>query len=217
MPASSPAPAIKICGISTPQALDAAIAARADHAGFVFFPASPRNVGLAEAAMLAAHAAGRIGTVGLFVDADDALIGEAIAAARLDVLQLHGKESPERAAQLRARFGLPVWKALSVATRDDVLRADAYAGAADLVLFDAKTPKGTLPGGMGLSFDWTLLSGLRIALPWGLAGGLNPGNVAEAIRLTAAPLVDTSSGVESAPGAKDAGLIAAFCAAARSA
>lgn len=212
-----PAPAIKICGISTPQALDAAIAARADHAGFVFFPASPRNVSLSQAAGLSAHAAGRIGTVGLFVDADDSLIAEALAAARLDVLQLHGKESPERAAQLKARFGLPVWKALSVATREDVARATDYAGAADLVLFDARTPKGTLPGGMGLSFDWNLLSGLRLALPWGLAGGLNPGNVAEAIRITAAPLVDTSSGVESAPGVKDEARIAAFCAAARSA
>ena len=216
-PASASGPAIKICGISTPQALDAAIAARADHAGFVFFPASPRNVSLAQAAALSARAGGRIGTVGLFVDADDGLIGDSIAAARLDVLQLHGKESPERAAQVKARFGLPVWKALSVATREDVVRASAYAGAADLVLFDAKTPKGTLPGGMGLAFDWTLLSGLRLSLPWGLAGGLNPGNVADAIRLTGAPLVDTSSGVESAPGAKDAGLIAAFCAAARSA
>lgn len=217
MPAPAVAPAIKICGISTPQALDAAIAARADHAGFVFFPASPRNVSLSQAASLATHAAGRIGTVGLFVDADDALIAEALGAARLDVLQLHGKESPERAAQVKARFGLPVWKALSVATREDVTRASAYAGAADLVLFDAKTPKGTLPGGMGLSFDWTLLSGLRLPMAWGLAGGLNPGNVAEAIRITSAPLVDTSSGVESAPGVKDDARIAAFCAAARSA
>lgn len=211
-----PAPAIKICGLSAAPALDAAIAARADYAGFVFFPPSPRHVSLTDAAMLGDRAAGRIGRVGLFVDADDAVLGEAVAAARLDVIQLHGQESPERAAQVKARFGLPVWKALSVATTDDVRRAAAYAGAADLVLFDAKTPKGALPGGMGLAFDWGLLAGLRLALPWGLAGGLSPANVADAVRQTGAPLVDCSSGVESAPGVKDESLIAAFCAAARS-
>jgi phosphoribosylanthranilate isomerase len=153
--------------------------------------------------------------VGLFVDADDATIAETVAAARLDILQLHGRESPERAAQLRARFGLPVWKALPVATAEDVAKANAYAGAADLVLFDAKTPKGTLPGGMGLSFDWNLVARWKAPVAWGLAGGLTPENVAEAVRLTGAPLVDTSSGVESAPGVKDSGRIAAFCAAAR--
>ncbi|ENY5975330.1 hypothetical protein ACF0O1_005873 [Klebsiella pneumoniae] len=120
-------------------------------------------------------------------------------AAKLNALQLHGSESPERVAQLRARFGKPVWKALPVASASDVARAAAYAGAADLILFDAKTPKGALPGGMGLAFDWSLLAGYRGALPWGLAGGLNPTNVAEAIARTGAPLVDTSSGVESAP------------------
>ncbi|HAU6484269.1 TPA: phosphoribosylanthranilate isomerase, partial [Citrobacter freundii] len=118
---------------------------------------------------------------------------------KLNALQLHGSESPERVAQLRARFGKPVWKALPVASASDVARAAAYAGAADLILFDAKTPKGALPGGMGLAFDWSLLAGYRGALPWGLAGGLNPTNVAEAIARTGAPLVDTSSGVESAP------------------
>lgn len=213
------APAIKICGISTPAALDAAIAARADYAGFVFFPPSPRHVSLGDAAALGARGAKRIIRVGLFVDADDATLAEAVAAAQLDVLQLHGKESPERAAQVKAQFGLPVWKALSVASADDVARAAAYAGAADLVLFDAKTPKGTLPGGMGLSFDWNLLSarktGALSAMPWGLAGGLTPDNVADAIRQTGAPLVDTSSGVESAPGVKDMDRIAAFAYAAR--
>ncbi|HFE7277911.1 TPA: hypothetical protein ACF943_005724 [Klebsiella pneumoniae] len=137
--------------------------------------------------------------VGLFVDADDAVIADALVAAKLNALQLHGSESPERVAQLRARFGKPVWKALPVASASDVARAAAYAGAADLILFDAKTPKGALPGGMGLAFDWSLLAGYRGALPWGLAGGLNPTNVAEAIARTGAPLVDTSSGVESAP------------------
>ncbi|MCX7864661.1 MAG: phosphoribosylanthranilate isomerase [Novosphingobium sp.] len=210
------APAIKICGISTIDALEAAIAARADHAGFVFFPPSPRALAPQMAAQLGARAQGRIARVGLFVDAGDALIAEAIAAAGLDAIQLHGAESPERAAQVKARFGLPVWKALAVAAPGDVDKARAYAGAADLVLFDAKTPKGAvLPGGMGLSFDWSLVAHWKGPLAWGLAGGLNPGNVAEAIRLTGAALVDTSSGVESAPGIKDANLIAAFCRAAR--
>lgn len=210
-------PEIKICGLKTPDALEAAISARADHAGFVFFPPSPRHVAAEEAAALAARAEGRIRRVGLFVDADDAAIAEAVAAARLDAVQLHGTETPERAAQVKAHFGLPVWKALPVAAKGDVERAAAYAGAVDLILFDAKTPKGTLPGGMGLSFDWNLLTGLRLPLRWGLAGGLTPGNVAEAIRMTRPALVDTSSGVESAPGIKDAERIASFCAAARSA
>ena len=138
--------------------------------------------------------------VGLFVDADDAVIADT-GGSQAETLQLHGSESPERVAQLRARFGKPVWKALPVASASDVARAAAYAGAADLILFDAKTPK-ALPGGMGLAFDWSLLAGYRGALPWGLAGGLNPTNVAGRLR-TGAPLVDTSSGVESAPGVKD--------------
>lgn len=209
--------AIKICGLSTAETLEAAIKARADYAGFVFFPPSPRNLTPREAAPLAARAEGRIARVGLFVDATDETIAEALAAAKLDALQLHGQETPERAAQLKARFGLPVWKALSVASAADVARADAYAGAADLMLFDAKTPKGTLPGGMGLSFDWSLVANWKGPLAWGLAGGLTPENVAEAVQRTGAPLVDTSSGVESAPGVKDSGRIAAFCAAVRSA
>lgn len=211
-----PAPAIKICGISTHAALDAAIKARADHGGFVFFPPSPRHVSPSQAAALSARAEGRIGRVGLFVDAGDEAVAEAIGAARLDAVQLHGQESPERCAQLRARFGLPVWKALPVATKADVSRADLYAGAADLVLFDAKTPKdAALPGGMGLSFDWGLVARWKGPLAWGLAGGLTPDNVAEAVRLTGAALVDTSSGVESAPGVKDVDRIAAFAYAAR--
>ncbi|MBA3054603.1 MAG: phosphoribosylanthranilate isomerase [Sphingomonadales bacterium] len=210
-----PAPAIKICGISTPVALDAVIRARADYVGFVFYPPSPRHLAPRDAALLAERAAGRIARVGLFVDADDALIGEAVSAGQLDAVQLHGTESAERAAQVQARFGLPVWKAIAVAGAADVERAADYVGAVDLVLFDAKTPLGALPGGMGLAFDWSLLAGWKNRAPWGLAGGLNPGNVAEAVRLTGAPLVDTSSGVESAPGVKDLEKIAAFCAAAR--
>ena len=213
-----PAPLIKICGISTSRALDAAILARAYHAGFNFFPPSPRNISLSDAADLAARAEGRITRVGVFVDASDSAIAEAIAAARLDVLQLHGQETSERAAQLKTQFGLPVWKALSVASQSDVARADAYDGAADLILFDAKTPKGSaIPGGMGLSFDWSLVANWKGPIAWGLAGGLTADNVAEAIRATGAPLVDTSSGVESAPGVKDVDKIAAFCKAARSA
>jgi len=212
-----PAPFIKICGLNTPASLDAAIAARADYAGLVFFPPSPRHLSLTDAAALGARAEARIQRVGLFVDADDATIAEAVAAARLDVLQLHGTETPERAAQLKAQFGLPVWKALHVAAKADIERAVVYANAADLVLFDAKTPKGALPGGMGLSFDWSLVADWKGPVAWGLAGGLGPANVAEAVRLTRAPLIDTSSGVESAPGVKDSSLIAAFCTAVRSA
>ena len=208
-------PAIKICGISTPATLDAAIGARADHVGLVFYPPSPRYLSLPEAAELAGRAAGRIAKVGLFVDASDATIAEAVGAAKLDALQLHGSETPQRTAELRARFGVPVWKVIAVASLADISRGDAYAGAADLILFDAKTPKGTLPGGMGLVFDWALLGAYRGALPWGLAGGLSIDNVAEAVRVTRAPLVDTSSCVESAPGVKDVDKIAAFCKAAR--
>jgi phosphoribosylanthranilate isomerase len=210
-----PAPAIKICGITTADALDAVIAARADHVGFNFIARSPRYLPMAMAAELGARAAGRINRVGLFLDADDTAIAEALATGAIDVIQLHGEESPARAGQVRSRFGVPVWKALPVATRDDLHRADAYLGATDLVLFDAKTPKGALPGGSGLSFDWTLLAGWKAPCPWGLAGGLTPANVGEAARLTGAPLVDTASGVESAPGIKDAAKIATFCAAAR--
>ena len=212
-------PAIKICGLTTAATLEATIGARAEYAGFVFFPKSPRHLALSDAPALAERAEGRIKRVGLFVNADNATIAAAAAAARLDVLQLHGEESPERAAELRAAFGLPVWKALPVAAAADIARAAAYAGAIDLVLFDAKTPKGALPGGMGLAFDWTLLAGWKGAagfpMGWGLAGGLSPANVAEAARITAASLLDCSSGVESAPGVKDPELIASFCRAVR--
>lgn len=208
---------IKICGINSTGSLEAAIAARASHAGFNFFPPSPRFAGPDLAAQLSQQAAGRIVRVGVFVDADDAFLAETLAASPLDALQFHGAESPERVAQAKAQFGLPVWKVLSVSAREDLPRAQNYAGAADFLLLDAKTPKGTLPGGMGLSFDWNLLNGWQSPLPWGLAGGLSPSNVAEAVRRTQTPLVDTASGVESAPGVKDADLIAAFCQAARAA
>lgn len=210
-----PAPKIKICGLSTAETLEAAIAGRADYAGLNFYPPSPRYVTPAQAGELARQAAGRILTVGVFVDPTDAQLSEVLAAASLDALQFHGEEPPERLAQLRQQFGLPVWKALPIASRADLDRVARFAGAVDFVLLDAKTPKGTLPGGMGLSFDWSLLAGWKAPLPWGLAGGLNPDNVGAAIAATAAPLVDCSSGVESAPGVKQSGLIAAFCSAVR--
>lgn len=207
---------IKICGISTPEALDAAIAARADWCGLVFFPPSPRNLAPTAARALATRAEGRIGRVGLFVDPDDALLAEGVTAGALDAIQLHGEETAARAAQVRARFGLPVWKVVSVSAASDIARAADYRDAADVILFDAKTPRNAdRPGGMGLRFDWSLLAGHRGPLPWGLAGGLTPVNVGEAIRATGAALVDTSSGVESAPGVKDAALIGSFCEAAR--
>lgn len=211
-----PAPRIKLCGLTDAAALDAAISARADYAGFNFYPPSPRFLKSDGAAELGVRAEGRIGRVGVFVDAADAVIAEAVAAARLDAIQLHGSETPQRAAELRAALGLPVWRVIGIAKAEDIAKAAAYVGAADFILLDAKTPKGTLPGGMGLAFDWNLLAGLKMALPWGLAGGLNAANVAEAARVTRAPLVDAASGIESAPGVKDPALIAAFCAAARS-
>ena len=210
-----PAPKIKICGLSNAETLEAAIAGRADYAGLNFYPPSPRFVTPGQAAELVAQASERIQCVGVFVDPSDDQLSETLAAAPLDALQFHGDEDPERLAQVRQRFGLPVWKALPIAGRSDLERAARFAGAADFALLDAKTPKGTLPGGMGLSFDWSLLAGWKAPMPWGLAGGLNPDNVGEAIAATGAPLVDCSSGVESAPGIKDSVLIAAFCAAAR--
>ena len=216
--AASDRTAIKICGISTTEALDAAIEARADFFGMVFFPPSPRNVDGWAASALSMRAGARIGRVGLFVDADDGLIADRVKAGRLDAIQLHGEETPERVAQVKSRFGLPVWKAIPVATADDVKAATVYRDLADLILFDAKTPKdAALPGGMGLRFDWSLLADWRGSTSWGLAGGLNPANVADALTRTGAPLVDTSSGVERAPGEKDPERITAFCDAVRTA
>ena len=209
------APAIKICGINTAETLAAVIAGRAEYVGFNCYARSPRYVSLDLVKPLAAQAAGRISRVGVFVDESDTVIAAAIAAAQLDVLQFHGGESPARVAQLRAGLSIPVWKVISVASHADLARAADYVGAADFILLDAKTPKGDLPGGMGLSFDWALLNGWKAPLAWGLAGGLTVRNVAAAIAQTGAPLVDTSSGVETAPGVKDTALIASFCAAAR--
>lgn len=211
-------PAIKICGISSVDALDAAIEARADFVGLVFFPPSSRHVDGNTANFLAARSGNRIKRVGLFVESDDRSIGDAVNAGHLDAIQLHGAETPERVYQLRTHFGVPVWKAISVASAKDITSAETYRNVADLVLFDAKTPKdAALPGGMGLRFDWSLLQGVKTGQDWGLAGGLSPDNVARAIAQTAAPLVDTSSGVENSPGIKDPALIRAFCEAVRKA
>lgn len=208
--------AIKICGLSTPETVGVAMRAGATHLGFVHFPKSPRHVEADQLRALAAPVPSHIDRVAVLVDPTDEILAELTAANALTAFQLHGKESPERVATIRQRFALPVWKAISVKTRADIDAAKAYAGAADLLLFDAKTPEGAaLPGGMGLRFDWTLLRGVPISLPWGLSGGLGIGNVAEAIRVTGAPLVDVSSGVESAPGIKSVDKIMAFCKAAQ--
>ncbi|KEQ54913.1 phosphoribosylanthranilate isomerase [Sphingobium chlorophenolicum] len=209
--------AIKICGLSTPDTVGASIRAGATHLGFNFFPKSPRYIETDQLRALAALVPTHIERVAILVDPTDEVLTELTATDALTALQLHGKESPERAAAIRQRFNLPVWKAISVKTRADIDAAKTYGGAADLLLFDAKTPDGAaLPGGMGLRFDWTLLRGVPISVPWGLSGGLGIDNVAEAIRITNAPLVDVSSGVESAPGIKSVDKIMAFCNAASS-
>lgn len=203
---------IKICGLSTPEAVDAALRGGTRHVGFVFFPRSPRNVDFDQVDGLSARVPGHVGRVGVMVDPDDGLIARAIAAGRLSALQLHGGESPERVAAIRARFPVEIWKAIPVRTRADLEDGGRYAGAADVLLYDAKTPDGAaLPGGMGVRFDWTLLAGFRPPLPWGLSGGLDAANIADAITISGAPLVDVSSGVETAPGLKDVDKIAAFC------
>jgi phosphoribosylanthranilate isomerase len=197
----------KICGLSTPETLDAAVAGGASHVGFVFFAPSPRNLSLDQARALIARVPRHVGTVGVFVDPDDALLDAALAAG-IQAAQLH-KTSPDRAAAIRAR--IPVWAAIAVKTRADLAQAGAYRGAADRILYDAKTPEGAaLPGGMGLRFDWKLLADQPQPLPWGLSGGLDTTNVREAVGITGARLVDVSSGVESAPGVKDVAKIVAF-------
>jgi phosphoribosylanthranilate isomerase len=205
---------VKICGVRDRAALDAAAAAGAAYVGFVFFPKSPRHLDWDDAAALATAAPQTLCKVGLTVNPDDAAL-ERLAALPLDMIQLHGAETPERAAEIRARLGLPVMKAVGVAGPDDLAALDRWEGAADQILCDAKPPKdGPLPGGMGVAFDWRLIAGRRWRTPWMLAGGLTPETVAQAIRLTGATQVDVSSGVERAPGEKDPERIAAFCAAA---
>ncbi|MBX3530529.1 MAG: phosphoribosylanthranilate isomerase [Rhizobiaceae bacterium] len=202
---------IKICGLKTPEALEAALAGGASHVGFIFFAKSPRNIEPAAAGVLRGAAKGRAQAVAVTVDADDAFLDAIVAAMGPDMLQLHGKETPERVAQVKARYGLPVIRALSVSEAGDLEKASAFAGVADRLLFDAKPPKGSeLPGGNGVSFDWTLLRALPAGTDYLLSGGLNAGNVGEALRLANPPGLDVSSGVESAPGVKDVALIRGF-------
>ncbi|WP_132462066.1 phosphoribosylanthranilate isomerase [Rhodovulum marinum] len=207
---------VKICGLTDPASVAAAVSAGASYLGFVFFPKSPRNLGHDAARALAAEVPPGIAKVALTVDADDAALAALMDRVPIDMLQLHGHETPERVAAIRARFGLPVMKAVGIADEADLPQLAAYARVADQLLVDAKPPKtAALPGGNGLSFDWRLIANRRWPVPWMLAGGLTPDNVAEAIRLTGAIQVDVSSGVESAPGVKDAALIDRFIAAAR--
>jgi len=207
---------VKICGLTRPPDLWSALEAGANYVGLVFFPKSPRHLSLDVAASLAVAVPPGVAKVALVVDADDAALDALLARVPIDILQLHGHESPARVAEIRARTGLPVMKAVGVADAGDLPTLDAHAQVADMLLIDAKPPRGAdLPGGNGLAFDWRLIAGRRWPVPWMLAGGLRPGNVAEAIRLTGAQQVDVSSGVENAPGQKDALKMAAFVRAAR--
>jgi phosphoribosylanthranilate isomerase len=209
---------IKICGITTPDALDTAIEAGADMVGFVFFAPSPRNLDLQDACSLGARVRGIVQKVALTVDAGDDELAAIVEALRPDVLQLHGKESPHRLAEIGGRFGLPIMKALPIEKPDDLAALGAYSKVAAWILFDAHAPRGaTRPGGLGKRFDWTILHGVDPGLPFMLSGGLDAENVGEALRITRAPAVDVSSGVERAPGVKDVGKIRAFIRAARAA
>ncbi len=204
---------VKICGLRTQDAVDAAVKAGADMVGFVFFDASPRHVSLDQAAGLGARVPAGVAKVLLTVDADDASLAAAIAALEPAFLQLHGGETPERVAAIRAGFGVKVIKAIGIGARADLDLIRRYDDIADMLLFDARPrPEASRPGGNGGAFDWSLLSGVATRKPWLLAGGLDAGNVAEALRETNAPGVDVSSGVESAPGVKDGGKIAEFIA-----
>ncbi|EBA02181.1 MAG: phosphoribosylanthranilate isomerase [Paracoccaceae bacterium] len=206
----------KICGLKTESDVVAAAAAGAAYVGFVFFEKSPRNISFEDAANLAQLVPLGMAKVALTVNADNAMLDELTAKVPLDMLQLHGKETPERVAEVKARYGLPVMKAIGVADAADMEQISLYTGIADQLLIDAKPPKGSvLPGGNGLAFDWRLLAGRRWATPWMLAGGLTPENVAQAVQLTGAKQVDVSSGVESQSGVKDHDKISAFCDATR--
>ncbi len=204
---------VKICGLSNATSVHAACLGGAGYVGFVFFEKSPRNVSIETARALAIAVPPGIAKVALTVDASDAALEQITDVVSLDMLQLHGNETPERVSDVRAKFGLPVMKAIGVSDASDVAKIDLYSGVADQLLIDAKPPKtGDLPGGNGVSFDWRLIANRRWGSPWMLAGGLTPDNVAEAIALTGARQVDVSSGVETAPGRKDNALIARFLA-----
>ena len=209
---------IKICGLMTPEAVDVALDAGADMVGFVFFPPSPRHLSFETAQALGARVAGRARKVALSVDADDDFLAASIEALKPDFLQLHGNETPERVVMVRTRFGLPVMKALPIEMRDDLSPVRLYANVADRLIFDARPPReATRPGGLGKSFDWNLLAGIDPGVPFLLSGGLDTANVREALRITRAPGVDVSSGVERSPGDKDPDKIRAFIGAVRAA
>jgi phosphoribosylanthranilate isomerase len=207
---------VKICGLSTPDALDAALDAGADMVGFVFFAPSPRNISLETARSLSARVKDRAEKVALTVDADDLVLAQIVDALKPDVLQLHGHETPERVTAVKQRFGLPVKKALAIETQGDLAAISSYAHITDRLLFDARPPRdATRPGGLGKPFDWRLLQNLALPIPFMLSGGLHADNIAEALRITRAGGVDVSSGVERAPGVKDPEKIRAFVRAAR--
>ncbi|MBO0766426.1 MAG: phosphoribosylanthranilate isomerase [Hyphomicrobiaceae bacterium] len=207
---------VKICGLKTEAALEAAIAGGADYVGLVFFPPSPRNISPEAAGPLAARARAHASIVALVVDPDDALLDAVVRAADPDLLQLHGEESPKRVGEVRQRWAKPVMKAVKVETAGDAEAALAYRGTADLILFDARAPNNSpLPGGNGAAFDWGALAGVKDKVPYMLSGGLTPDNVAEAIRVTGAGIVDVSSGVEVRLGEKDPELIRRFLRAAK--
>jgi phosphoribosylanthranilate isomerase len=209
---------VKICGLRTSDHLDAALGAGADLIGFVFFPPSPRNLAVDVARALGERVRGRAGKVALTVDADDAMFEAIVAALSPDMLQLHGRETPQRVAALKMKFGLPVMKAIPVETKADLAAVASYADVADRLLFDARAPRdATRPGGLGQAFDWHLLEGLDRNVPFMLSGGLDAENVADALKITRAPGVDVSSGVERVPGEKDVDKIRAFVRAARDA
>jgi phosphoribosylanthranilate isomerase len=209
---------IKICGLKTPEAVDVALEFGADLVGFVFFGPSPRNLDLPTARTLGERVNGRAGKVALTVDATDDELSAIVAALKPDMLQLHGTETPDRVVAVRTRFGLPVMKALPISERGDLSPIRLYAKIADRLIFDARAPQdATRPGGLGKPFDWTLLKGIDVGIPYMLSGGLDASNVTEAIRITGAPGVDVSSGVERAPGIKDPDKIRAFIRAARAA
>jgi phosphoribosylanthranilate isomerase len=209
---------VKICGLATPGALDVALDAGADMVGFVFFPPSPRNISYKTASVLEARVRGQAQKVALSVDADDTMLSYVVDALGPDILQLHGNESPLRVAAIKARFKLPVMKAIAVESKADLAAIARYAAVADHLLFDARPPRdATRPGGLGNAFDWQLLEKLNPGVPFMVSGGLNAGNVGEALRLTRTPGVDVSSGVERAPGQKDPDKIRAFIRAARDA
>jgi phosphoribosylanthranilate isomerase len=209
---------VKICGLSTPETLDAALDAGADMVGFVFFPPSPRHLQFERARSLGERVRGRAQKVALTVDADDAFLQSVVEALHPDILQLHGAEGLPQLAAIRRKFGLPLMKAVPIAVKTDLDRITAYAAAADRLLFDARAPRdATRPGGLGNPFDWRLLENVRTGVPFMLSGGLDVGNVAEALRITRASGIDVSSGVERAPGVKDIDRIVDFIRAARAA